>query len=153
MLTAGLAILIAVNALITCCRENPHRKRRKEAEKLNREFDNLTPLDARNSLLLNSMDSDIHNSNKLAREDSRTQQPMGMFGSRKNYDPVPTYLDSPNKNWRGDESEERLVRSAAPFGRANHRRDESQDSHDYEERGVSPVSRQSTVPDMGRRVV
>ena len=32
-LTAVLAILIAVNALIICCRENPHRKRRKEGGK------------------------------------------------------------------------------------------------------------------------
>ena len=30
-LTAILAILIAVNAIITCCKENPHRKQRKEA--------------------------------------------------------------------------------------------------------------------------
>jgi len=30
-LTAALAILIAVNAIIICCKENPHRKRRKEA--------------------------------------------------------------------------------------------------------------------------
>lgn len=32
-LTAILAILIGVNAIINCCRENPHRKRRKAAEK------------------------------------------------------------------------------------------------------------------------
>ena len=31
VLTAGLAILIAVNSLIICFKENPHRKRRKEA--------------------------------------------------------------------------------------------------------------------------
>lgn len=31
VLTAALAILIAVNSIIVCCRENPHRKRRKEA--------------------------------------------------------------------------------------------------------------------------
>ena len=31
VLTAALAILIAVNALIVCIRENPHRKRRKQA--------------------------------------------------------------------------------------------------------------------------
>ena len=31
VLTAALAILIAVNAIIICCKENPHRKRRKEA--------------------------------------------------------------------------------------------------------------------------
>ena len=50
-LTGLLAILIAVNAIIMMCRESPHRKKRKEAEKLNRESHNLTPLDARNSLL------------------------------------------------------------------------------------------------------
>ena len=30
-LTGILAILIAINAIIVCCKENPHRKRRKEA--------------------------------------------------------------------------------------------------------------------------
>ncbi|KAK3328952.1 hypothetical protein B0H66DRAFT_7645 [Apodospora peruviana] len=49
-LTGILAILIAWNAIIACCKQNPHRKRRKEMEKLQR--DTLTPLDARNSLLL-----------------------------------------------------------------------------------------------------
>ena len=33
-LTAILAILIAINAIINCCKENPHRKRRKAAEKM-----------------------------------------------------------------------------------------------------------------------
>jgi hypothetical protein len=36
VLTGGLAILIAVNAIIICCKENPHRKRRKAAGKLKR---------------------------------------------------------------------------------------------------------------------
>ena len=34
VLTAGLAILIAVNSIIICCRPNPHRKQRKEAGEL-----------------------------------------------------------------------------------------------------------------------
>lgn len=52
-LTGVLAILIGINAAITFFKENPHRKARKEAEeKMTREFDNLTPLDARNSLLV-----------------------------------------------------------------------------------------------------
>jgi hypothetical protein len=34
VLTGLLAILIAVNAIIICCRDNPHRKKRKEAGKL-----------------------------------------------------------------------------------------------------------------------
>jgi hypothetical protein len=33
ILTGVLAILIAVNAIIICCKENPHRKKRKEAGK------------------------------------------------------------------------------------------------------------------------
>ncbi|KAB5580554.1 hypothetical protein GE09DRAFT_443807 [Coniochaeta sp. 2T2.1] len=51
-LTGVLAILIAWNAIIACCKENPHRKRRKEMEQMQRDMDTLTPLDARNSLLL-----------------------------------------------------------------------------------------------------
>ncbi|KAK0657188.1 hypothetical protein B0T16DRAFT_425505 [Cercophora newfieldiana] len=50
-LTGILAILIAWNAISACCKQNPHRKRRKEMEKL-QQRDTLTPLDARNSLLL-----------------------------------------------------------------------------------------------------
>lgn len=53
-LTGILAILIVANAIILCVRENPHTKRRKEAEKMGREIDNLTPLDARQSLLMDS---------------------------------------------------------------------------------------------------
>lgn len=49
VLTAALAICIAVNAIIVTCKENPHTKKRKELEK-QREAD-LTPLGARNSLL------------------------------------------------------------------------------------------------------
>ncbi len=74
-LTGVLAILIAWNAINACCKANPHRKRRKEmgkcygsrtqpehnirtiadlmfTEAIQRDMDNLTPLDARNSLLL-----------------------------------------------------------------------------------------------------
>ena len=67
-LTGVLAILIAVNAIIICCKENPHRKKRKAAGKSSpppacqhhltapaekaRDLDTLTPLDARNSLLM-----------------------------------------------------------------------------------------------------
>ncbi|KAK5990744.1 Flavin carrier 1-like protein [Cladobotryum mycophilum] len=50
-LTITLAVLIAWNAINACCNMNPHRKRRKEMEKI-RDVDDLTPLDARNSLLI-----------------------------------------------------------------------------------------------------
>ncbi|CAN8099314.1 unnamed protein product [Discula destructiva] len=51
VLTGILAILIIWNAIRSIVSENPHRKRRKEMEKM-RDLDTLTPLDARNSLLL-----------------------------------------------------------------------------------------------------
>ncbi|KAJ4148404.1 hypothetical protein LMH87_002876 [Akanthomyces muscarius] len=51
-LTGVLAILVAWNAINACITANPHRLRRKEMEKRNRELDTLTPLDAHNSLLI-----------------------------------------------------------------------------------------------------
>ncbi|KAK0731690.1 hypothetical protein B0H67DRAFT_640048 [Lasiosphaeris hirsuta] len=50
-LTGILAILIAWNAISACCKENPHRKRRKEMEKT-QQRDTLTSLGPRNSLLI-----------------------------------------------------------------------------------------------------
>jgi hypothetical protein len=38
VLTGLLSILIAVNALITICKANPHRKARKEAGEFSREW-------------------------------------------------------------------------------------------------------------------
>ncbi|KAJ6789563.1 hypothetical protein PWT90_07714 [Aphanocladium album] len=52
VLTGVLAILVAWNAINACISANPHRVRRKEMEKRNRELDTLTPLDAHNSLLI-----------------------------------------------------------------------------------------------------
>lgn len=89
VLTGLLAILIAVNAIIICCRDNPHRKKRKEAEKM-RDLDNLTPLDARNSLLMDPT------------EYKRASAIPAPFVSRSGYDRVPLaeqqtgYTDSRN---------------------------------------------------------
>ena len=119
VLTGVLAILIAVNALITCIRANPHRKRRKEAEKLNRDLDNLTPLDARNSLLMEPM---AQKDGSLA-----PRGPVAAFGDHKGrYDPVPLRSASPagysersqsRPSRFRDDSEDRLVSSAASMGR------------------------------------
>ncbi|KAM0427520.1 hypothetical protein ACHAPT_007480 [Fusarium lateritium] len=61
-LTGLLVILIVWNAINLLVKENPHRKRRKEMEKAQRDMDTLTPLDARNSLLLDRKD-DTNNNN------------------------------------------------------------------------------------------
>ncbi|KAM0440083.1 hypothetical protein ACHAQK_005880 [Fusarium lateritium] len=56
-LTGLLVILIIWNAINVLIKENPHRKRRKEMEKANRDRDTLTPLDGRNSLYLDRKDN------------------------------------------------------------------------------------------------
>ncbi|EPE04748.1 transient receptor potential ion channel [Ophiostoma piceae UAMH 11346] len=50
-LSGILALLIAWNAIAACIKKNPHEQRRKEMLEKARADDNLTPLDARNSLL------------------------------------------------------------------------------------------------------
>ena len=50
-LSGILALLIAWNAVAACIKKNPHELRRKEMLEKARADDNLTPLDARNSLL------------------------------------------------------------------------------------------------------
>ncbi|KAF2687917.1 TRP-domain-containing protein [Lentithecium fluviatile CBS 122367] len=102
VLTGLLAILIAVNAIVVCCKENPHRKKRKEAEKA-RDLDNLTPLDARNSLLMDPQ------------EYKRSSMPSA-FGPR-GYEPVP--LAEQNTTYNGARpyaDNEHLLTDAASFG-------------------------------------
>ena len=162
VLTFILAILIAVNSIIICCKENPHRKRRKEAgkfflhghfyllltafaEKLNRDLDNLTPLDARNSLLMDPVDySDI-------KDPQRKGYPLSAYDSRTSVDALRTpYRDetpSVRPGWsrvRSEESTDYLVSSAASMG-GGHRRNSS----DSFGSSAPPVGRQPTVPNMG----
>jgi hypothetical protein len=129
LLTGLLAILIAVNAVIMCCRENPHRKRRKEAEKLNRDLDNLTPLDARNSLLIDppkvtAYDNESKyplvkdNSVDSFRNDGATpfrtftpqsQRPFNLQSQRP-------FTPQGHRTMGSVESQENLVQGAAPLG-------------------------------------
>ena len=136
-LTGILGILIAVNAIIICCKENPHRKKRKEAGKFialhdcgtqlitfaekARDLDNLTPLDARNSLL---MDPQEYKSTSLP----------SPFGPRAaGYDRVPlaeqnTAYNGPGGRNFGDD-QGHLLADASTFGRSNpHERSRSRDS-------------------------
>lgn len=159
VLTAVLAILIAVNAIIVCCRANPHRKQRKEAgklfilwllvrvladyvaEKLQRDLDNLTPLDARNSLLMDPVDhEDIKGPHA-------TGYPMSTYGSRSSFDVARPYRDQtpPPRPWRrAQDSSDNLVSSAASMGH-RHQRSTSHDSDSV--RSLSAV-RRPTIPDI-----
>ena len=121
VLTGILAILLVVNAIILCCRQNPHRRRRKEAEKFTRDLDNLTPLDARNSLLKSpaNLGSVISSNsepkypfllgNGNAVPDRFASRPLRSFGSRS-----PTPLQELKLDG-GIESQEGLVDGAAPL--------------------------------------
>ncbi|KAG0651012.1 ion channel FLC3 [Hyphodiscus hymeniophilus] len=120
LLTGVLAILIAVNAIIMCCKENPHRKRRKEAEKLNRDLDNLTPLDARNSLLMDpaKMNTTYENEPKypLFKQDSVDSfmnEPANPYSGAT---PLRPFTPQSHRPVRSVESRENLVQHAAPLG-------------------------------------
>jgi len=135
LLTGALAILIAANAIIMFCKENPHRKRRKEAEKLNR--DQLTPLDARDSLLLNpsSLNHTGYDQEKrypLAKEasnDSFLNEPTNPYSGATPLQPFTSQAGrpfTPTQSYRpytpqgaghaAQESTENLVQYAAPLG-------------------------------------
>ncbi|TKA83296.1 hypothetical protein B0A55_00777 [Friedmanniomyces simplex] len=146
VLTAGLAILLAVNALINCIRENPHRRARKAQEKmkLERDLDDLTPLDARNSLLMEPMAQ--RNSESTAYQGAVVTPPP--FGDRKGrYDPVPPRDHSPAvgseysfsrpSRFAREDDADYLVSGAASMGRRD-------------ERSISrSPDRQPTLPHLG----
>jgi Transient receptor potential (TRP) ion channel len=129
-LTAILAILIAVNAIITCVRENPHRRRRKEAEK-NRGLDadhDLAPLDGRTSILMQP-------TGYKSRGQKRMSSPLGPAG----YEPY-------REQHLQQDSSVNLIGGAAPIARERSRESYS----DYDGRSPPLTGRQPTLPQMDR---
>ena len=128
ILTGILAILLAVNALINCIRENPHRKARKAQEKMQmeRDLDNLTPLDARNSLLMEPMAQKGGDGSMY-----KAPLPSPFSGSKGRYDPVPsdhppgfdtdTSYSRPSRARNADDDRDYLVSRAASMGRRTDR--------------------------------
>lgn len=113
-------------------------------EKINRDLDDLTPLDARNSLLIDPMDyKDVKNFDAKS-------YPMGAYSGRRSSSPMPPYRDEtppPRQNRGARDSSENLVGSAAKMG-YSHERSTSRDSD-----GLSPppVGREPTIPNLGYR--
>jgi len=142
-LTAILAILIAVNAIIMCCKENPHRKRRKELEKLRDE--NLTPLDARNSLLMTS--TGIHNTQTGYENDPKyplvQQQTSDSFLS----EPSNPYSNATPLRPYPPGQQRAFSPTQRPFGPQTHRTQHSLESQEHLLRGESPP-RQPTLPNL-----
>ncbi|OAA48727.1 Transient receptor potential (TRP) domain containing protein [Metarhizium rileyi] len=123
-LTGVLAILIAWNGISACCKMNPHRKRRKEAEQLKRDMDNLTPLDARNSLLLDrtplpekhmfTLSADLNEKGHL-RNDSAERYYLGGGDIRPPVAPSGGHMYRPLTPTIANDSQS-LLDGAAPIG-------------------------------------
>ncbi|KAJ5150951.1 uncharacterized protein N7482_010203 [Penicillium canariense] len=130
-LTGVLAILIAVNAIIFCIRENPHTKKQREAENSNKDLDDLTPLDARESLL-------------IEHPPKRDFAEMSKFNFTGPYEP---YQDHPRHRPDSTGGNDRLV--YADYGVA-HGRSSSQESGHYDHRrSLSLEGRKPTTPGFG----
>jgi len=134
VLTGILAILIAINAIITCVKENPHTAKRREAAKLRHDngsgIDNLTPLDARNSLLMG----------EISHHDTAYKAPLAattpFYADHARGRPDSPYSHYDDREYR---DEEHLVAGAAPLG-SGHYRDHS--------RSPSVESREPRLPDL-----
>ncbi|KAF4775536.1 transient receptor potential ion channel [Colletotrichum scovillei] len=118
-LTGVLALLIMWNAINACCKENPHRKRRKEMEKMQRDMDTLTPLDARNSLLMDRKDPEAGTTFSMSsvpeKKDQRSESPDHYMGAAGNAPYRPLAPSTPYGNAHHDQSRENLVLGAAPI--------------------------------------
>ena len=141
-LTGVLAILIAVNSLIFCIKDNPHRKRRKEAEKLNRDFDNLTPLDNRESILMEPQPYKF----------SPPKHQRDLSGATLNnaaYEPFRGQGgDKSRLGSRREASTDYLVSSAASIGKKSER-SVSRGGVSYRTVSPPPGERQPTLPQVG----
>ncbi|KAH6898642.1 hypothetical protein B0T10DRAFT_115871 [Thelonectria olida] len=125
-LTGLLVILIVWNAINIACKENPHRKRRKEMEKMQRDVDTLTPLDARNSLLLDrKYDGENFHMFPISREKEKRNSLNQDRYSDAEEGHQRDYLSSSPPNNRnltphdGNDARLSLVESAAPMGWAD----------------------------------
>ena len=109
-LTAVLAILIAVNSIIACCKENPHRKRRKALQNAKMADDQLTGFESDAAFPMQpkyghtrQMSSGGSLDKNLAYEAYRGRAAHERFGSRD------------------DDGEHALVGDAASFGKGRYR--------------------------------
>ncbi|KAK5628299.1 hypothetical protein RRF57_004014 [Xylaria bambusicola] len=94
-LAVTLAILILWNTIISLCKQNPHQKRRKEMERMQR--DTLTSLGARNTLLMERKLSNEADSLSFAKLSTVDSAPGGEAGSRSSSGGM-GYLKAPSQS-------------------------------------------------------
>ncbi|UKZ53858.1 hypothetical protein TrVGV298_007660 [Trichoderma virens] len=146
-LTVALALLVGWNAINAAIKMNPHRKRRKEMEKLRGDQDDLTPLDARNTMLIKSK-ADLEASYPSVPDHEENLPPYSKAGDRYyapsipegTYHPALSSNPSPNAMYR-DLTGSRQPGDASPnyFSSDDshaHYRGNSSDGRD----GVSPMN-------------
>jgi hypothetical protein len=129
-LTVILAILIFVNSIISCCKENPHRKRRKAAEK--------------------NLSQDIEGDAFLMTPNPYTSSPSRH--TRKVSDPAQGYEPMRANAYsrfgpRREESQETLVKGAAGMGYSGYR-SLSHGRSDADGSPPPPFSREPRLPDL-----
>ena len=144
VLTAALAICIAINAIIVMCKENPHDKRRKELKELKkqREADTLTPLGPRHSILGAPAGHGPDGKGRYsatARDDfllndssGRTDYPLHHMTPA----PPPQHPFSHNRSASSSTDRQGLMGSAAPMPLAHGRHDSHAGYEEY--RGGAP---------------
>jgi len=135
VLTAALAICIAVNAIIVTFKENPHTKRRKELEK-QREADNLTPLGPRQSILGAPVGHGPDGKGRYSATPTRDEFLLNDASGRTDYPlhhmtpaPPPQHPFSHNRSASSSTDRQGLMTSAAPMPLA-HGRHDSQAGYD-----------------------
>ncbi|KAG0636574.1 hypothetical protein HOY80DRAFT_891153 [Tuber brumale] len=121
VLTAALAICIAINAIIVMCKENPHTKRRKELEK-QREADILTPLGPRHSILGAPIGHGPDGKGRYSATPTRDDFLLNDASGRTDYPlhhmtpaPPPQHPFSHNRSASSSTDRQGLVSSAAPM--------------------------------------
>ncbi|KAL6248027.1 hypothetical protein RBB50_005375 [Rhinocladiella similis] len=128
-LTAILALLIFINSIITCCKENPHRKRRKAAEK--------------------HVSEDIEGDAFLMEPNPYTSSPSR--GTGKVSDPAQGYEPMRANAYSrfgpiSDDSQETLVKGAAGMGYSGYR--SLSHGQDTDGSPPPPFSREPRLPDL-----
>ncbi|KAI0403761.1 TRP-domain-containing protein [Xylaria palmicola] len=137
-LAVTLAILILWNAIISLCKQNPHQKRRKEMEKMQR--DTLTSLGAHNSLLILNRDTKSSDSMGFSFAKLNTvgdfKQPINDAASRGS---SPEHLSA--GYLQAPPSQSRPLTPVMPFAANNSR--ENLITH------AASIDREPTIPNVG----
>jgi len=142
-LTGILAILILVNTIIGCIKENPHRRMRKAAEqsKLDRDMENLTPLSPHRSSMMmdevskyNTVDPSMYKAPVVTTTAYGAAEKYRAYDTVREHSPASTISTSYTRPSRFERDDEALVSNAAHMGRARSE-STSQESYTYDARG------------------